>query len=156
MTPVNARKRVKLGIAALLLIIVHILYSAQTQRYLFQGIYFASGSIITSSGATYDANLRFQSHGSQLHQFEQINLESQKYSLRLASSLFGSGRLVIERDGAWPKNTIPIADRDIYFNHTYLSTPTSELTLYKLKTTSDSLCFYIKELSAVRCLGSER
>lgn len=155
MTSANLRKYAILGIAASFLIILHILYSAQSQQHLFQGIYFASGSIITSSGATYDANLRSQSHGRQLHLFEQINLESQKYSLRLVSSLFGNGRFITERDGAWLKSTTPI-DRDISFNHTYLSAASSELTLYKLKIASGSPCFYIKELSAVRCFGPER
>ncbi|MHC8403418.1 hypothetical protein ACYZTX_29325 [Pseudomonas sp. MDT1-17] len=137
-----------------LMIILHTIYTALSQQPVFQGIYFASGTILSSNGTEFPANLRLQSHGRQLHQFEEINQESRKYTLKRISSLAGSGRFIIEKNEVTQKYTLPI-DRDISFNQTFLSTALSELTLYKLDTTGSSLCFYVKELSAVRCFGPE-
>lgn len=155
MTHMNANSRTVLFVAILLLAALHVLYFTLSQKPVFQGIYFASGTIISSTGTEFSANLRLQSHGKQLHQFEQINQESQKYTLKLVSSLNGSGRFVIEKDEMGLKYSLPI-DRDISFNQTFLSTALSELTLYKINTAGGSLCFYVKELSAVRCFGPEQ
>ncbi|MFL1553385.1 hypothetical protein ACI77I_30660 [Pseudomonas sp. D47] len=137
-----------------LLAALHGIYYALSQRPIFQGIYFASGKIIASNGEELSANQRLQSHGQQVHQFEQINEESQKYTLMLLSSFAGSGRFIIDKYEASQKKALPV-DRDISFNQTFLSTAMSELTLYKLNNKGGSLCFYLKELSSVHCFGPE-
>ncbi|MHC8346681.1 hypothetical protein [Pseudomonas sp. RT6P73] len=146
--------RASLISAIVLATTLHAIYIVLSQQPVFQGIYFASGTVISSSGTEYPSNLRLQSHGRQLHQFEAIHQDSRKYTLKLVSSLAGSGRFIIQKDENTPNYTLPI-DRDISFNQTFLSTALSELTLYKLNTAGGSLCFYVKELSAVRCFGPE-
>ncbi|CAI8758938.1 hypothetical protein [Pseudomonas zeae] len=146
--------RTALIVTALLLITLHVIYYGLSQKPVFQGIYFASGKIISSTGSEFFSNQRLQSHGRQVHEFEQINEESHKYTLKLLSSFAGSGRFVVDQDGANQRNSLPI-DRDISFNQTFMSTAMSELTLYKLGNKGGSLCFYLKELSAVRCFGPE-
>lgn len=136
------------------LVALHVVYYALSQRPIFQGIYFASGQIISSTGEIFSANQRLQSHGRQVHQFEQNNDENHKYTLKLLSSFAGSGRFIIDKDEANQKKALSI-DRDISFNQTFLSTAMSELTLYKLNNKGGSLCFYLKELSSVRCFGPE-
>ncbi|MBB6155243.1 hypothetical protein HDC30_002466 [Pseudomonas sp. JAI115] len=146
-------KTVLIGAIALLLAL-HVLYYTLSQKPVFQGIYFASGEIISSTGNVFSANQRLQSHGRQVHQFEQINEENQKYTLKLLNGLAGSGRFIIDKDEANQRNLLSI-DRDISFNQTFFSTAMSELTLYKLDNKGGSLCFYLKELSSVRCFGPE-
>lgn len=148
----NLRSTLLLSIAVLT--VLHAMYFALSQQPVFQGIYFTSGTIISSSGTAFPVNLRLQSHGRQVHQFEQINQDSQKYTLKLLSSFSGSGHFIIEKDENNQRYATPI-DRDISFNQTFLSTALSELTLYKLNIKGGSLCFYAKELSAVRCFGHE-
>lgn len=154
MIPINLNLRAALIAAIAMLVILHAVYYVLSQQTVFQGIYFASGQIISSTGNAFSTNQRLQSHGRQVHQFEQIDQDSQKYTLKLISSLAGSGRFIIDKDETNQRNTLPI-DRDISFNQTFMSTAMSELTMYKLNNKGGSLCFYLKELSTVRCFGPE-
>jgi hypothetical protein len=154
MIRIKMNLRTLLIAAIVLLLMLHVAYCIGSQKPVFQGIYFASGKIISSTGSEFFTNQRLQSHGRQVHEFEQINEESQKYTLKLQSSFAGSGRFIVDKDEANHRNSLPI-DRDISFNQTFLSTAMSELTWYKLNNKGGSLCFYLKELSAVRCFGPE-
>ncbi|MBL4981652.1 hypothetical protein [Pseudomonas fluorescens] len=157
MRPFNIRYTIALTLAAIVLVVLHIAYSAQSSRQIFKGTFFASGGIIMSNGDVYDTRLRLQSHGYKLHDFEEVNKSSQDFALTQESSLFGNARFVIsqERDNEWLKHNLSI-DRDIAFNYAYYSNVFSRLSLYKLTTRSKSECFYIKELEAIRCFGIER
>lgn len=153
----QGRRTTLLILLVLLLGGLHIAYSAQSSEHILKGTYFSSGKIIMSTGSVYDTSLRIQSHGYKLHDFEQINQNSQDFSLTQTNSLLGNARFVTnqERDGDWLKGGISV-DRDIAFNYAYYSNIYSRLTFYKLDVASGSLCFYIKELEAVRCFGVER
>lgn len=140
-----------------ILVVLHIVYSAQSSRQILQGTFFASGVLIMSSGVVYESSQRLQSHGYKLHDFEAINKNTQDFSLTQVSSLFGNARFVTnqERNGEWIKDKISI-DRDIAFNYAYYSNEFSRLSLYKIKARIGSQCFYVKELETVRCFGAER
>jgi hypothetical protein len=156
--PLNVRWSMTLGALIIVLVIAHIAYSAQSRTQILQGTYFASGVIVMSNGTVYDTNLRLQSHGHKLHDFEEVNKSSQDFSLTQVGSLFGNARFVInqERDGEWLLKDKITVDRDIAFNYAYYSNVFSRLSLYKLNSRTGSQCFYIKELEAVRCFGAER
>ncbi|MBX7276727.1 hypothetical protein K2E95_14485 [Pseudomonas sp. ERGC3:01] len=69
----NARWTVILCAVTSVLVFLHIAYSAQSNKQMLQGTFFASGILIMSGGTVYDTSLRLQSHGYKLHDFEEIN-----------------------------------------------------------------------------------
>ncbi|MBD8093293.1 hypothetical protein IFT48_25180 [Pseudomonas fluorescens] len=152
----NARWTITLCAVASVLVFLHIAYSAQSNRQMLQGTFFASGILIMSGGAVYDTSLRLQSHGYKLHDFEEINKKSQDFSLTQVGSFLGGARYVTnqERGGEWIKDTISV-DRDIAFNYAYYSNEFSRLSFYKIAARTGSQCFYLKELEALRCFGAE-
>ncbi len=153
----NIRWTIILCGLAMILVLLHVAYSAQSNRQILQGTFFASGVLIMSNGIVYNSSLRLQSHGYKLHDFEEINKHSQDFSLTQVGSLFGNARFVTnqERDNEWIKDKINI-DRDIAFNYAYYSNEFSRLSLYKIPGRIGSQCFYFKELETVRCFGAER
>lgn len=150
-------RRNQLLVLVLVLVVLHVLYSTEANKYILRGTYFASGTMIMSNGEVYDARTRWQSHDAQLNDFEQLNRDGQNFSLSQRGSFAGNARFVTdqERDVEWLKSKAGI-DRDVAFNYAYLSAAFSRLTFYKLKVLSPSQCYYIKELDAVRCFGPER
>lgn len=140
-----------------LLVILHFAYSSEMRRYILGGAYFTTGSTVMSNGETFNVLVRLQSHDNQVHDFEQINSDSQKFSFSMVSSLFGSARFLTNpAGGSELLRSISVRDRDLAFNYAYLSSYFSKLTFYKLNFDHETNCFYLKELEKVLCLGVDR
>lgn len=151
------RRKVVLIIVAIFLTLLHLLYFSFSKKEVISGAYFYTGLIITSDGVPHVVNGRLQSHDNKIHDFEQIDNNSQKFSYELLYSFFGSG-VFLTRPMADKKilTDASIIDRDILFNYEYHSGLDSRLTLYRLRYSSKTPCFYVKELNYVLCLGAER
>lgn len=140
-----------------LLTTLHFVYSSASRNDVLEGAYFTTGAMIMSSGEAFPVLIRLQSHDNQIHDFEQINSDSQKFSFELVNNFFGSARFLTKPVGGNELlRSLSVRDRDIAFNYAYLSSYASRLTFYKLDLDPKTPCFYIKELQRVLCLGTER
>lgn len=152
-----SKRSVGLLAGIVLLVILHLIYSSAARKDVLKGACFTTGSMIMSSGEVLNVLIRLQSHGNQIHDFEKINYDSQKFSFELVNNFFGSARFMTNPVGSNELlRSMSVRDRDVAFNYAYLSSSASQLTFYKLDLNPDTPCFYIKELERVLCLGSER
>jgi hypothetical protein len=152
-----SKRNIGLLVMIMLLIALHLTYQSESRKDILEGAYFTTGSTIMSNGQAYTVVVRLQSHDNQIHDFEQINTDSLKFSFKMVNSLFGSARLLTNAMGGNALLASMAAhDRDIAFNYAYFSSSASRLTFYKLGFDPKAHCFYIKELGRVLCLGAER
>ncbi|MGZ0717755.1 hypothetical protein [Pseudomonas palleroniana] len=151
------KRSVGLLIVVGLLVALHFAYSSSSRNDVLKGAYFTKGSVIMSSGEAFDVLIRLQSHDNQIHDFEQINSDSQKFSFAMVNNFFGSARFLTNPvEGNELLRSMSVRDRDVAFNYAYLSSYASRLTFYKLDLDPKTPCFYIKELERMLCLGAER
>ncbi|PMV25214.1 hypothetical protein C1X21_12315 [Pseudomonas sp. FW305-3-2-15-A-LB2] len=140
-----------------LLVALHFVYSSVSRNEVLKGAYFTTGSMITSNGEALDVLIRLQSHDNQIHDFEQINSDRQKFSFTMVNNFFGSARFLTSVTGGNELlRSLSVRDRDVAFNYAYLSSYASQLTFYKLDFNPKASCFYIKELERMLCLGADR
>ncbi len=139
------------------LVVLNFAYYSEARKNILHGTHFTSGATIMKNGDIYAMDMRFQSHDSYIHDFEQINMNSQKFLFSRVNSFFGSARFVTHPvSGNELLRTIATRDRDIAFNYAYYSSALSNLTFYRLTIGSHTPCFYLKELEKVMCMGRER
>lgn len=122
------------------------------------GAYFASGVLLLSTGKALriDARLQFQDDG--VHDYQQYEEWSRNAFRKTKNSLWGSLRLVTESAQVSPRRVLDNApgDNDLAFAHAYYIKKGTPFTLYRLPSSPKNMCFYIRELSGLRCLSMER
>ncbi|WP_421535055.1 hypothetical protein [Pseudomonas marginalis] len=151
------KRSVGLLVGVGLLVALHFVYSSASRNDVLKGAYFTTGSMIMSSGEAFDVLIRLQSHDNQIHDFEQINSDSQKFSFALVNNFLGSARFLTNSAGGNDLlKSMAVRDRDVAFNYAYLASYASRLTFYKLDLDPKASCFYIKELERMLCLGADR
>ena len=137
--------------------LLHVGYWLLEQQRMPHGAYFASGVAILKDGRrlTVSSRLQFQADG--VHNFEQTGAWYRDFSRTIQSRFRGSFKLstisVSTPEGQQPPR---YNDEDLVFNQAYYSKKGSLLTLYRLPTAASNLCFYLLELSKLRCFSEER
>jgi hypothetical protein len=140
-----------------LLILAHLAYTVESKHDPLQGNYFTSGVVLASDGKVLDYSIRLQADDENLFHYGLISGVSTEFVMRFVSGLFGSARMVTEGVvDKLPAEKILGLERDIVFSYSYVGKASSKLTMYRLNVESGSQCYYIRELSIVRCLGVER
>ncbi|MCU1750247.1 hypothetical protein [Pseudomonas sp. 6D_7.1_Bac1] len=137
--------------------ITHAGYSFLVQERAPNGTYFSTGVFIMSDGSTTPANLRMQLDNNNAYDFIQVGAWHHDFFRKIESRV--SGNLKLKTVSASPSQEVPApaySDEDIVFNKAYSSKQGTTLTLYALPHDQNALCFYIKELSKVRCVSQNR
>lgn len=136
---------------------LHVGYWLLEQQRLPHGAYFDSGVAILSDGSQLTVNSRLQFQADEVHHFEQVGSWYRDFSRRVQRQLLGSFRLSTVSVSSSPDHPPPrYNDEDLVFNQAYYSKKGSLLTLYRLPSAASNLCFYLRELSKLRCFSEER
>jgi hypothetical protein len=141
----------------LLSALLHLGYWLLEQQRMPHGAYFASGAVVLSDGRELKVNSRLQFQPDGVHNFEQTGDWYRDFSRKIEGRLLGSFKLSTVSVSTAPGQQPPrYSDEDLVFNQAYYSRKGSLLTLYRLPAAASNLCFYLLELSKLRCFSEER
>ncbi|MBX9755017.1 MAG: hypothetical protein K2X80_09705 [Pseudomonadaceae bacterium] len=136
---------------------LHLGYWLLEQQRMPYGAYFSSGVAILKDGTRLTVNSRLQIQADGVNNFEQTGDWYRDFSRKTQSRFRGSFKLRTASVST-PRDQQPprYSDEDLVFNQAYYSKKGSLLTMYRLPTAASNLCFYLLELSKLRCFSEER
>lgn len=142
----------------LLCVLTILLLFAHGGYFLFEqkvpyGAYFASGISLFENGEVFTERSRMQIQKDRVYDFQ--NGEWSRFlSMEIKNYIGGSLALRSTSEIVTPvKSNVLHNDNEINFNQAYYAKGDTSLTLYRVFTETENLCFFITELHRLRCFG---
>lgn len=137
--------------------VLHVGYLLFARASVSEGIYFSNGTFIMSDGGATPMSNRIQFKSDGVYDYMQISSWYYDFFRRIDTASQRGYKLVTISAGYPQSISAPIySDEDVVFNKAYYSKLGAPLTLYRLMGGQGELCFYIRELSKLRCFSHER